>query len=66
MFYVPFNIMSVISGRWKDEHERVCNAMKCRLGRSATRTLLNVVESTKPQPVEDACMNSWHIVWYAD
>ena len=29
-FYVPFNSISVISGRWKGEHERLC-AMKCRL-----------------------------------
>ena len=27
----PFNSISVISRRWKDEHERLC-AMKCRLG----------------------------------
>ena len=30
-FYIPFNSISVISGRWKGEHERLC-AMKCRLG----------------------------------
>ena len=30
-FYVPFNSISVISGRWKGEHERLC-AMKCCLG----------------------------------
>ena len=29
-FYVPFNSISVISGRWKGEHERLC-AMKCCL-----------------------------------
>ena len=29
-FYVPFNSISVISGRWKGEHERLC-AMKHRL-----------------------------------
>ena len=29
-FYVPFNSISVVSGRWKGEHERLC-AMKCRL-----------------------------------
>ena len=29
-FYVPFNSISDISGRWKGEHERLC-AMKCRL-----------------------------------
>ena len=29
-FYVPFNSISVISGRWTGEHERLC-AMKCRL-----------------------------------
>ena len=30
-FYVPFNSISVISRRWKGEHERLC-AMKRRLG----------------------------------
>ena len=30
-FYVPFNSISVISGRWKGEHERFC-AMKRRFG----------------------------------
>ena len=30
-FYVPFNNISVISGRWKDEHERLC-VVKRRLG----------------------------------
>ena len=30
-FYVPFNSISVISGRWKGEHERLC-AMKHLLG----------------------------------
>ena len=29
-FYVPFNSISVISGRWKGEHERLC-VMKCCL-----------------------------------
>ena len=29
--YVHFNSISVISGRWKDDHERLC-AMKHRLG----------------------------------
>ena len=29
--YVPFNIISVISRRWKGEHERL-GAMKHRLG----------------------------------
>ena len=29
-FYVPYNSISVISGRWKGEHERLC-AMKCCL-----------------------------------
>ena len=28
-FYIPFNSISAISGRWKDEHERLC-AMKRR------------------------------------
>ena len=27
----PYNSISVISKRWKGEHERLC-AMKCRLG----------------------------------
>ena len=31
VFYVPFNIISVISGRLKGEHERLY-AVKCRLG----------------------------------
>ena len=30
-FNVPFNSISVISGRWKGEHEKLC-AMKRRLG----------------------------------
>ena len=30
-FYVPFNNISVISGWWKDEHERLC-VVKRRLG----------------------------------
>ena len=30
-FYVPYNSISVTSGRWKGEHERLC-AMKRRLG----------------------------------
>ena len=30
-FYVPFNSILVISGRWKSEYERLC-AMKRRLG----------------------------------
>ena len=30
-FYVPFNSISVISGQWKGEHERLCTT-RCRLG----------------------------------
>ena len=30
-FYIPFNSISVISGWWKGEHERLC-AMKRHLG----------------------------------
>ena len=30
-FYVPFNSISVISGRWKGEHERLCAIKDCFL-----------------------------------
>ena len=35
-FYVSFNSNSVILGRWKGKHERLC-AMNCRLGSEAPR-----------------------------
>ena len=35
-FYVTFNNISVMSGRWKGEHERFC-AMKRSLGLEETR-----------------------------
>ena len=45
-FYVPFNSISVITGRWKGEHERLC-VVKRRLGSEKILPLAGF-ESTTP------------------
>ena len=49
----PFNSISVISGRWKGEHERLC-AMKRRLGSGRISPLagFDLQRDSNPRPRE--------------